>query len=453
MPSGIIVAVLFLGLLSRLPKSDAQSCGSFGIGQTSCVLLTPFYNQYQWATCLTDDYIRRTSNQLHACRNSAPVCWYQCQLELNHLDQGPVYDNCKCSTTSTLPTTDPDTPTLDPSCFSPNALDCSWYRECLEARYPCSGTEDGYAIEYAERYCNLFIDNYNDFTQSGRSWVDGVRKCLQVALVPSLRPWITKNCAEIRADAFNSHPGCYLTPGSGAPSMCDLSCKDVWKVFYVVNVIGDALTSAPVETGLQMLRVMGGCLGTTNCIGIAGSIGVTSLTFAIPGLAIYRGPQLFSLITKIGRHIARSINLDSNGIGWFPYHDDDSNDNRNRRDVMTPRGMDSANDRLVLLLIDLKTLNVSNITKTLTDNPKNLDEIIISLSDAVSNRRLSQIPVTVNNTDVVFGVSSLGQCGDTFCSNSTNVTELATPESSSAGILKFASLPIMILLASLVSLL
>ncbi len=141
------------------------------------------------------------------------------------------------------------------------------------------------------------IDHDSDFTESGQSWDDGVRKCLQVALVPSLRPWIRKTCADIRSDAFDSHPGCYLTPGSGAPSICKLPCSDVWRAFWVVNVIGDAFTSEPYETGVQMLRVMRGCFGTTNCIGI----GVETLTFTIPGLAIYRGARLFSraIITKV----------------------------------------------------------------------------------------------------------------------------------------------------------
>ncbi len=432
-----------------LQESDAQ-CGGSGIGETSCVLLTPLYYQYQWATCLTDEYILRTSNQRHHCRDrSAQSCWYQCQLELNNLEQGLVYENCLCSTASTLPTPDPDTPTLAPSCFSPDGIDCSWYRECLEVRYPCEGTEGGYAIEYAERYCNLFNDHSSDFTQSGRLWVDGVRKCLQVALVPSLRPWITKTCADIRSDALDSHPGCYLTPGLGAPSICNLPCSDVWRAFWVVNVIGDAFTSAPYETGVQMLRVMRGCFGTTNCIGI----GVEALTFTIPGLAIYRGARLFSrAITKLSQYIARSVNLDGNGIGWFPYHDDSNNNStsRKRREVTTPQAMDSDNaEQFVLLLVDLKLLDISNDMPTPTGNPQSLDKIITTLSDAVSSRALSQIPVTIDGTNAVFGVSSLGLCGDTFCSNNTNVTELATAAPPN-GALKFALSPILILFVNII---
>ena len=126
-------------------------------------------------------------------------------FELYNVAQGTVNSECRCSSGDQAPTPD----SLPPECYSPNGRDCSWYRNCLEVRYPCQGTNNGYAIEYAEKFCNLYSDSYNDFSTEGRAWIDGVCKCLQVALVPSLRPWVSKTCRDNRREAFDSHSGCY----------------------------------------------------------------------------------------------------------------------------------------------------------------------------------------------------------------------------------------------------
>ncbi len=174
-------------ILVALPcEMSCQCSGSSDIGNTECVLLRPRYLQYQWATCLTHDYIQLTSNQRHICRNYATMCWYQCQLEIHHQENGPVFDDCACSPGDTIPTSDDTMPTLALECYSPSGDDCNWYRDCLEACYPCEGTEDGYAIEFAKKFCDLYTERLSEFSSQGIMWIDGVRKCLQVVLVPSL---------------------------------------------------------------------------------------------------------------------------------------------------------------------------------------------------------------------------------------------------------------------------
>ena len=133
---------------------SCQRCRtSSDLGNTECVLLTPHYSQYQWATCLTDAYIRQKSNQSHLCRNSAVQCWYQCQLEINDQESGAVYSNCRCSTDR--PTAPNPCPDLNQNCHSPDGTSCNWYRNCLEQCYPCEGTGDGYAIEFAEKFATF----------------------------------------------------------------------------------------------------------------------------------------------------------------------------------------------------------------------------------------------------------------------------------------------------------
>lgn len=344
------------------------------------------------------------------------ICYYQCQLEVNGQDQGPVYDNCRCSPTDILPSPTEQVSTLPPQCFSPRGIDCSWYRECLEARYPCESTGDGYAIRYAEKYCTLYNNNFNDFSPSGRMWIDGVRKCLQLFLVPYLRPWVQKSCQDLKNEAFGSHSNCYLNPES-APSICQLPCIDVARAFILVNFEGDALTTEPLETGKQMLEVMFGCFGTFSCPGII----ATTVTIVVPGLATIRSARRLLAAGRIGLHIAKSLSFESNGIGWFPFLNTSSSE-RQRRSLQNV-----TEDTVMLLLTDLKVLNVSNGSRPLNViGRQTLEEAVTALTDAVSNGMLSRIPVSLDETAYTFGVSSLGQCSDTFCSDTSNVTLLAS---------------------------
>jgi len=171
-----VIIVLFL----LLRRSVQQQCSTTSdLGTAECVLLTPHYTQYQWATCLTEDYIMRASDNAHQCRSDQVTqCYYQCMIEIYNVDSGQVYGDCICSPGQEL-----TTPTiLRPECYSPSGANCDWYRDCLEARYACEGTRYGYAIEYADKFCNLYVDNYNDFSDDAREWIDGVRKCLQEVL-------------------------------------------------------------------------------------------------------------------------------------------------------------------------------------------------------------------------------------------------------------------------------
>ena len=320
-------------ILVALPcEMSCQCSGSSDIGNTECVLLGPYYSQYQWATCLTHDYIQRISNQRHFCRNQyATMCWYQCQVEIHNQENGPVFDDCACSPGDTIPPSD----TLAPECFSPSGDDCNWYRDCLEAVYPCEGTEDGYAIEFAKKFCDLYTERLGEFSSQGIMWIDGVRKCLQVVLVPSLRPFLreTRTCADIKQEAYDSHSRCYLEPGPGVPSICDLSIHDLWASFCTVNCISgsSALIMEPYETGKQMLDVILGCkrgiifYGKKTAIL---SIGIMS------GSTIIRGTLLAAEITN---YIANKLQFDEKGIGWFPFVDrpDDDMNQRKRRDVKT----------------------------------------------------------------------------------------------------------------------
>ena len=408
--------------------SFQQQCTtSNDIGGVSCELFTPYYSEHQWATCLTNEYIMRSSNQRHQCRQlGASQCWYQCMLEIYGLDEGEVNEDCRCSPGEVM--TEAPTDDLPPHCYSPRGDDCSWYRHCLEMRYPCEGTSDGYAIRYAEKFCNLYTDNYNDFSSDGRAWIDGVRKCLQVVLVPSLRPWVQKTCSDIRGDAFNSHPGCYINPANGAPGICELSCTDVLRSFWLVSYEGGALTSAFAETTNQMWSVMVGCFGDSQLSGCIPAA-QTALIISIPFVPI---SQRLAAATAVITFLANRLNWISNGFRWIPFLDNDDSDSDNRRKRDTIESDMVTNFDVRLLLADEKILNISNGTDLPQTRGHTLDQAIEDLSNAVRNGDLSQIPLIVNDTQMTLTVLSVGQCTDISC-NSTDVKELATaPPPSSA---------------------
>ena len=167
------------------------------------------------------------------------------KIELRHiagtsacLRFGSVTQDCSCKdtgSTTSNPFTGLLTTLLPPDCYSPSGDSCDWYRNCLEKKYPCEDTSNAYAIRYAERFCRLYDERYFSFSAAGQKWMNAVRKCLQVYLVPLLRPWVKPTCQEIREKAFASHTPCYLYPDKDAPSVCDLSCFDFFKIFFTIK--------------------------------------------------------------------------------------------------------------------------------------------------------------------------------------------------------------------------
>ncbi|KAL9982549.1 hypothetical protein ACROYT_G004606, partial [Oculina patagonica] len=208
-------------------------------GPAECVHLPRYGNQYQWATCVTNAYMQQQSGHKHVCVDrSATYCWYQCMLEVHGESWGSVTDDCSCelNNSTSSPYTVSPTTSLPPECYSPSGDSCNWYRNCLEKKYPCEATSNAYAIKYAETFCKLYDDRYSVLSEDAKKWVDGVRKCLQVALVPLMRPWNNPTCEEIRETALATHTPCYLNPGKDVPSICDLGYLQYWKIFWTIKL-------------------------------------------------------------------------------------------------------------------------------------------------------------------------------------------------------------------------
>jgi len=173
---------------------------------------------------------------------------------------GPVFGNCVCNPNERTTPASSTLPPIPDWCYSPDGQQCNWYRDCLEIRHPCEGTEKAYALRYAEHFCNLYTEHSSQFSANGQKCIDGVRKCLQVKLVPILRIWNDEiTCKKIKDIAFDSHDVCYTNPGYGAPSICDLEKQDWCRVFWTMK-------GSLLSTSTSMLSLSGIIKVAFNCV-------------------------------------------------------------------------------------------------------------------------------------------------------------------------------------------
>ena len=429
----ITIAVLGLEILHiRLAAGDAGCTAQSDLGQTECVLLSPYYSLYQWGTCVTADYVLRASaaqGKPAHCRDARVTqCYYQCMVEVHYLGSGPVYDDCRCSPGVTVV---PPTQSLPPQCFSPTGSDCQWYRQCLGKRYDCSGTGYDYAIGYGKKFCELYGSRYSEFSPLAQSWIDATRKCLQVKLVPFLRPWVKATCKDIYTEAFRTHTGCYLTPQTGAPSFCQLSCSELWKLFWLVSYEGNALFLEPIETASQMFSVAAECRHQNDisfCSRLLFQSGYYFLKVPLKTVQLYKlGKELG---VRIVQAIAMRFEWQKDGLRWIPLIETENpQSNRQQRSVLdetNPEGL-SNSLQVKLLLVNSDDLNITNTTRS--TEPKTVQQAIDELSSSVRKGELSHLTVVVNGTSVTTGVSTIGQCLDAGC-NETESVVLATAPSS-----------------------
>ncbi|XP_028396527.1 uncharacterized protein LOC114520461 [Dendronephthya gigantea] len=258
--SPLIIVFLLLSPVCFINLIQAEECNrSNGPAGTAHCIKISRYNDYQWAICRTDRYIRTKSFKRHKCADRRRIyCYYQCMVDVYDRNNGTVFSHCKCSSSAPQPTEGIKLPSW---CYSPDGTSCNWYRECLNKTYPaCEGGEDDYAIGFADKFCNLYKKSYKDFSQKGQRWVDAVRKCLQLKLVPLVDRTQEKTCAELKSVAFETHTPCYLNPlDDSSLSFCDLSFSDRWTVFWTIK-------SAFIDAFSSSLKGMGdmiaGCAGT-----------------------------------------------------------------------------------------------------------------------------------------------------------------------------------------------
>jgi hypothetical protein len=318
---------------------------------------------------------------------------------------GPhVTDPCRCSPT----TTPPNGTSLPSYCYSPDGSNCRWYSDCLEARYPCSGSDTGYAIEYALRFCRMYQNNYADFSPTGQRWIDAVRKCLQVKLVPLIRQYTRPSCSDIRQRAFDTHAPCYLNPYAGAPSICDLPPADIVPLIFTLQSAFTDITTVG-ETVCGALDVAKGCnqqwAKTRPCVrAVVVSVKLLYSTVLPKWVdkAIFR--------TKLALKIAELLGWESKGIRYLGC----------AADLLDPGN--------TVIGIMAAVSDYAGCIRSLTRRKRSavsvvdLDAIMAELRDAVGNGSL-----VLNVDGRKYYATSMSQCDPPACSNGTRPDVVAPP--------------------------
>ena len=396
-------------------------------GPTECIQLARYNNEYQWATCLSNAYIQQKSGHKHICVNRyATYCWYQCMIEVHNEEYGSVTDDCSCQPgrSTSSPYTGIPTTSLPPECYSPPGDSCDWYRNCLEKKYSCEASSNAYAITYAEKFCRKYEERRAKFNADGQKWMDGVRKCLQVALVPLLRPWANPTCEEIRERAFDSHTPCYLEPDKDVPSICDLDYVQYAKIFWTIKG-----SFTKLDTAWESLKGMWNIATECTLSKIQQTYESAKQTFKdvikffkikIQKFKKRKRRSTDSLpeadlqsrfADEVGSYLASSLKWNTNVMDWLAYTDAVS---------------DLDNLNISIVLADKKALGIVNTSASSVD----FHQTIQAFASAVKKGTL---PVQVDGQKV--WIKSLASCSDKSC-NSTQTLAVSDkpPWSGATGI-------------------
>ena len=416
-----IFILLFLSLhLARATTCDRDN-GPAGV--TECIQISRYNNEYQWATCLTNAYIQQKSSHQHQCTDrTRTYCWYQCMLEVYEKDSGPVSDDCSCqlSNTTAKPYAGVPTTSLPQECESPKGDSCDWYRNCLEKRYPCEDTSNAYAIKYAEKFCRLYENRSSLFSPEGRKWVEAVRKCLQVSLVPILRPWYKFSCEDIRQWAFDSHTPCYLDPDEGAPSICDLDCQDFFKIFWTIK--GSFIQLDTFWETLKGMWNIGARCGVASQIAKCfkpvkeAYLRVQKAVIKIIKIVIKKLKKLLTwgkrstsdplpeadaqsrFADRVGSAIATAMNWNADVMDWLAYPEN-----------TTAPADDPDIMNIIIVLADIKALGIVNTSAPAINFNQTIKEFALTVANGT-------LPLQVDGTNV--WVKSLASCSDKSCNSS-----------------------------------
>ena len=391
------LSVLALILLLTCGLAAAQCDGFSGpSGNTECVKFSR-YDRHQWATCITDAYMRQKSHHKHLCRDQTRTyCWYQCMLETHSKSSGHVSMDCYCDPLA--PTA--ISPTLSPGCYSPSGDDCDWFRNCLERKYPCDYSSTAYALKFAKMFCAMYKEHASKYSHQAQNWMDSARKCLLVSLVPLLRPWVKPTCQAMRQKALNSHTSCFLEPDEGATSICDLDCSEYFKIFWTIR----ESFFGGMDTAWDSLRAMWNigqdcdADSISKCFGqaIQGYMRISKVVISKVkenSAAFPDGDARKRLANKLGWNIIYKLNFSTKFLGWLAYPGGGA-------------GLDSQSLDVILVLVDKQTLGIAHAVLGRT----NFDYIF---NKFVSNIKKGTLPLTIDG--ISYWVRSLALCSDKAC--------------------------------------
>lgn len=373
-------------------------------GLIECLNFKGYQGTYQWATCLTSDHILVKGGPDHICADrTRHYCWYKCMTEVHRQSSGNVSDDCYCDPNQLYPNA-----SVPQQCYSPAGNSCYWYRNCFERKHFCKPSFNGYVIRYAERFCRVFEEQKAKLSPDAQNWMEAVRKCHQVAMVPLLRELEYQTCKEIRDKAIASITQCYLNPDKGVKSICDISCWERFKIFWAIKRSFRKLDTAweslkglwSIDTKCNPHRIQGYCFERSfkNVI--------NRLKLKVESLMRRKRRSPYSLSNadflsrfaeKVGEAITSDLNWNTDVMDWFAY---------------TTKWDSLTNLDIVITLADIKALGI-------VTGPIESVDLEKTIKDFASAIKKSRLRPQVDGYNV--WIKSLDLCLDKPCSRARSL--------------------------------
>ncbi len=145
------------------------------------------------------------------------------------------------------------------SCISPPLNQCHFYRNCLEKERPCGRT--GYALKFAEHFCNKFKDLRPRMSPRGQQWITDTMACLQMKLVPVAVGRHQLDCTTLKLEAQASHVDCYVQNG-----FCDIVTE--WHKISELFGVSSLLEAETVKASSQIMQQCFGRWANQQLIGL-----------------------------------------------------------------------------------------------------------------------------------------------------------------------------------------
>ena len=226
--------------------------------------------------------------------------------------------------------------------------------------------------------------------------------------MPLLRPWVDPTCKEIRERAFASHTPCYLNPGNGAPSVCDLDCSDYFQIFWTIK--GSFVKVDTLWESLKGMWNIGEKCGLSANIKKCyrelkdGPVRVIKLKIKKFFLRSRRSTDNLPesdaqsrFADGVGSAIASALKWNSDVMDWLAY---------------TERVEDPENLEIVVLLADKKALGIANTSTPSVDLNQTIQEFASAVQEGV-------LPLKVDGHNV--WVKSLASCSDKACNHTQSL--------------------------------
>ena len=288
-------------------------------GHTECVQIKQ-YNDYQWATCLSDEYIKIESNGGHYCLGGNNYCYYQCMIEFNYLNEGDVFQNCSCKGEHAIPINGRSA-SLPAWCYTSTGSECNWYIDCFKKVYDCSRENDDVAVVFPESFCELTEEHAHTFTVQTQQWLSSTRRCLQIGKVPLIRPWINRTCSDVREILIESNAKCF---SDQMESVCNVGGHDFFRIFVTTNEIVKSMSVDSLNSVNNLFQIRLTCERSDS---LSRLYDITVVRIKMESNintrhTVYNNSSLRSNMAAantIAKSLSAKLEWEENGISWYAW--------------------------------------------------------------------------------------------------------------------------------------